>query len=68
MRWQIGNGKKVCIWKDKWTPFPSTYRVVSPHIPLPEDATVDTLIDSDHELWRADLVRELFLNFEAEKT
>nr|POE66538.1 hypothetical protein CFP56_18795 [Quercus suber] len=31
-----------------------------------EDATVDILIDSDHGLWRVDLVRELFLNFEAE--
>ena len=66
MCWQIGNGKKVCIWKDKWTPSPSTYRVVSPRILLPEDATVDTLIDSNHRLWRANLVRELFLNFEAE--
>ena len=66
MHWQIGNGKKVCIWKDKWIPSPSTYRVVSPSILLPEDATVDILIDSDHELWRAHLVRELFLNFEAE--
>ncbi|XP_075660877.1 uncharacterized protein LOC142630725 [Castanea sativa] len=56
----IGNGKKVCIWKDKWTPFPSTYRVVSPRILLPEDATVDTLIDFDHRLWRADLVRSVW--------
>ena len=61
---QIGNAKKVCIWKDKWTPSPSTYRVESPRILLLE--ALDTLIDSNHGLWRADLVRELFLNFEAE--
>ena len=51
---KLENGKKVCIWKDKWTPSSSTYRVVSPRILLPEDATVDTLIDSDHGLWRAE--------------
>ena len=33
---------------------------------LPEDATVHVLIDVDHGIWRSDLVRELFLNFEAD--
>ena len=33
---------------------------------LPAEAIVDILIDADHGIWRADLVRELFLDFEAE--
>ena len=33
---------------------------------LPAEAIVDILIDADHDTWRADLVRELFLDFEAE--
>ena len=66
MRWQVGNGENICIWKDKWIPNPSTYQIISPRTLLPEDATVNVLIDADHGTWRSDLVRELFLNFEAD--
>ncbi|KAL0000259.1 hypothetical protein SO802_019861 [Lithocarpus litseifolius] len=66
MRWQVGDGKNIRIWKDKWIPTPSTYRVISPRTLLPEEATADILIDADHGTRRADLVRELFLDFEAE--
>ena len=24
-RWQVGNGRSIMIWKDKWLPSPSTY-------------------------------------------
>jgi len=30
VRWQVGNGKSISIWKDKWTATPSTYCIVSP--------------------------------------
>ena len=66
MRWQVGDGKSIRIWKDKWIPIPSTYRVISPRTLLPIDATVDIVIDAERGTWRADLVRELFINFEAE--
>ena len=66
MRWQVGDGKSTRIWKDKWIPIPSTYRVISPRTLLPIDATVDILIDAERGTWRADLVRELFIKFEAE--
>ena len=33
---------------------------------LPIDAIVDILIDAEHSTWRANLVRELFINFEVE--
>ena len=64
MRWQVGDGKSIWIWKDKWIPTPSTYFVISPRTLLPIDATADILIDADHGTWRANLVRELFMNFE----
>ena len=47
-------------------PNSSTYRVISPRTLLPIDATVDILIDAERGTWRTDLVRELFVNFEAE--
>ena len=65
MRWQVGDGKSVWIWKDKWIPTPSTFRVISPRTLLPLDQIDDILIDADRGIWRADLVRVLFKNFEA---
>ncbi|KAL4627066.1 hypothetical protein ACB092_05G140400 [Castanea dentata] len=66
MRWQVGDGKSIRIWKDKRIPTPSTFRVISPRTLLPIDQTVDILIDTDRGTWIANLVRELFINFEAE--
>ena len=65
MRWQVGDGKSIRIWKDKWIPTPSTFRVISPRTLQPLDQTADILIDADRGIWRADLVRELLINFEA---
>ena len=30
LRWQVGDGEKAQVWKDKWLQQPSTYRVVTP--------------------------------------
>ena len=30
IRWQVGDGEQVQIWRDKWLHNPSTYRVVTP--------------------------------------
>jgi hypothetical protein len=40
--WRIGNGDKVQIWKDKWIPRPSTFKVQSPLVILNSMATVGT--------------------------
>ena len=66
MRWQVGNGQSICVWKDKWLPTQPTYQVISPRTLLPENVKADFLIDAEHGCWIADLVRELFINFEAE--
>ena len=29
MRWQVGDGKKIRVWHDKWVPRPSTYKVIT---------------------------------------
>ena len=66
MRWQVGNGQSICVWKDKWLPTQPTYQVISPRTLLPENVKADFLIDAEHGCWIANLVRELFINFEAE--
>jgi hypothetical protein len=30
MRWRVGDGVDIKIWKDAWLPTPSTFRVISP--------------------------------------
>ena len=56
----------IHILDDKWLPNPTTYKVVSPppqnfdNFPM-----VSTLIDCDSRRWKVDLVKSLFLPFEA---
>ena len=64
--WRVGNGKLIHIWEDKWMPNPTMYKVISPppqnfdNFPI-----VSTLIDFDSRRWKVDLVKSLFLPFEA---
>ena len=67
LRWQIGNGFNVQVWKDKWLPSSSTYKVVSPRLNSPADLRVSELIDSDNRCWNLHLLQQLFLPFEVEE-
>ena len=29
VHWQVGNGRSIRIWQDRWLPTPSTYKVIS---------------------------------------
>ena len=64
-RWRVGNGKVVHIWEDKWLPTPSTFKVISPPRIISDFPMVSTLIDLESRRWKADLIRSLFLPFEA---
>ena len=64
-RWRVGNGNLIHIWEDKWMPTPTTYKVISPPRPFDGFPIVSNLIDKDTRRWKADLVRALFLPFEA---
>ena len=64
-RWRVGNGRRIHIWEDKWLPTPSTYKVISPARPFYDILMVFALIDTETRRWNADLVRSLFLPFEA---
>jgi hypothetical protein len=58
--WRVGNGAKIRIWKDKWIPRPSTYRVQSIPRVLHSDATVSDLIDGDTRWWNKTMLETLF--------
>jgi hypothetical protein len=58
--WQVGNGAKVHIWKDKWLPKKSTFMVQSPSRLLDPKARVCDLIDEDTKWWKTTLLENIF--------
>ena len=66
IRWQVGNGHSIQIWKDKWLPTPSTHKVISPSSCLPLEAQAEELIDQDDGVWKNDLVQQIFLPHEVD--
>ena len=63
--WRVGNGERIHIWEDKWLPTPTTYKVISPPKSFNDYPRVSVLIDRDMRRWKGDIVRSLFLPFEA---
>uniref|UniRef100_A0A2N9GC52 Reverse transcriptase zinc-binding domain-containing protein n=1 Tax=Fagus sylvatica TaxID=28930 RepID=A0A2N9GC52_FAGSY len=65
-RWRVGNGTNIRIWKDRWIPTRSTFKVQSPISILQENTTVDALIFQDTRLWNAPLIDAIFEVSEAD--
>ncbi len=55
LRWRVGTGEKIKIWKDRWLPNPTTFKVVSPIQILDADAMVDSLICGVTMRWKSEL-------------
>lgn len=66
MRWQVGDGKRINVWKDKWIPSPRTYKVVTPERPPSQIQWVCNLVDEDSKEWKGDLVKHCFLSQDTE--
>lgn len=47
LRWRIGNGRKVVVYKDNWLPRPETFKPISPPS-LPRDTMVVELIKNEN--------------------
>jgi hypothetical protein len=57
----VGSGESIRIWKDRWIPSPSTYKIMSPIRHLDENASVDSLINLHSMSWNVPLLQEVFL-------
>ena len=66
VKWQVGNGESISIWKDKWTANPSMFRIVSPQRLLPMEVKVSALIDVENGGWKANMIQDVFLEHEAD--
>ena len=63
---ESGKWQMIHIWDDKWLPTPITYKVISHTQDFDDYPMVSSLINDDSKSWKVNLVRELFLPFEAE--
>ena len=65
MKWRVGNGRSIKVFKDQWLPYEGSGRVLSP--PLEHDLNLKVADLMDHELhyWNSDLVNNIFLPSEA---
>ena len=65
-RWQVGDGNSIKLWSDKWLPPCSTFKVSTHPHALHVDSHVSPLIDNDTSYWRIGLIKEIFLQHDAE--
>ena len=61
MIWRIGNGQLVRIKENKWLPMKASSSIISPLPTILPETRVCSLIDADLRVWKAELIRELFL-------
>lgn len=60
MRWRIGDGSQVRIWKDKWVPSTQSHKILALVNVLNADATVNEIINHDANWWNIPLIEDLF--------
>jgi hypothetical protein len=63
---RVGNGFSINIWKDRWLPTPVTHKVQSPQRLVGQLDVVGELIDHNRGAWKEDIIRENFLQEEAD--
>lgn len=64
-KWIVGDGKSIRIWGDPWLSRPPSFKVISPRREDSGLENVADLIDPISGLWKEEVVREHFLDFEA---
>ncbi|GKE39999.1 hypothetical protein Tco_1463404 [Tanacetum coccineum] len=64
VRWQVGNGRRISFWTQKWIPFSVDFYIRSPLGPFHNRNTVSDFIKDDH--WNVRKLREHISATEAE--
>ncbi|XP_035551737.1 uncharacterized protein LOC118349897 [Juglans regia] len=67
LRWKVGDGKDINIWRSKWLTRPTSFAVQSPVSLLQRNAKVIELIDSQKGEWDESIIRTIFSEEEAEQ-
>lgn len=64
-RWRVGDSEDIHIWKDRWLPSPTTFKVITPIFGMLGDAKVSELITQDPLCWNLPLIDSLFMERDA---
>jgi hypothetical protein len=60
VKWRVGNGLQISIWKDRWLPNFGTGQVQSPVTILSSEAKVAELIEPNSRRWNVQLQSSIF--------
>lgn len=63
----MGDGRSIKLWYDAWVGGDGTGKLISPIRILDPNATVDVLIDNEHNTWKMDTISEIFLPVDRER-
>lgn len=64
IRWRIGNGKQVEVYKENWMPRPTSFKPISsPSLPI--DSRVSDLINAANQ-WNEGLINQHFAKEDVE--
>ncbi|XP_031099899.1 uncharacterized protein LOC116004105 [Ipomoea triloba] len=61
IRWRVGNGASISVWKDPWLPNHSSPFVLSPVIEQLNDIKVESLMNVQKTDWEVDILKDLFM-------
>ena len=62
--WQVGDGKGIDIWDQKWLPDLAYNKVVSPRIDTQINKVCDLFLPNS-KVWNEDLINTMFYPWEA---
>lgn len=60
VRWVVGNGESIDIWKDPWVPTVPGFKVQPQHSDNDKPQLVSELIDQNGPKWREEVIEEYF--------
>ncbi|KAL0406582.1 UNVERIFIED_CONTAM: putative mitochondrial protein [Sesamum latifolium] len=66
LRWRVGDGQNIRVWKDPWLPRPSTFLPVTSQSQFLPDLRVRDLLDQSNKCWNEGLIDGLFWLEDAE--
>lgn len=59
VKWRIGCGKNISVFRSNWIPRPATFKPIFTSN-LPPEATIAVLIDNENK-WKLDLIQSTLL-------